>query len=520
MCIDKSTIFRVCIKPCRHVSFPRPRRVLVEKRDGKTSCLNAKWRSYVRCMANIYRPRPVKNGLEQFVSRTVIHDGVSRRIAFDPSGEIDSIVSEAATTIGQTRLAQLSEPAYVRGGLRFQTWCHHKSFDAAAGYVSRWLLPPVDVQRLFLDFLSTLGADLKESIEEKEVWHVDAKDDERLAEITEVICGTFHLYAAAVNSGLYPWSNPFEIPKDQRVTRRLPGPAGGSADRPVVTPRFRFRIPMGSASTLRTDSRDMLRDIVPALVRYSAPTPIIMMIKTMIVGLARIREQANLSILDWWEESEFGEAIATTSKGTGRRRIKAQRFTPEHREELHVYFDGDRRRLDANGWGIEEWTQFLRDPTVRVSVRRRAAANAPLFPTARGGFYSRSGILDYWYRPAMKAAGLPTRTHYIRHCGVNDFLAYIEARSDLTHEEKEAARITFARDMGWRWPLAMLEHYSLPQRKDAEIAASSSWLRDRHDRLNDLRKGLGNIINIKPESITKSERDLSRLVRHRVAMAA
>ena len=87
-------------------------------------------------------------------------------------------------------------------------------------------------------------------------------------------------------------------------------------------------------------------------------------------------------------------------------------------------------------------------------------------------------------------------------------------------EEKEAARITFARDMGWRWPLAMLEHYSLPQRKDAEIAASSSWLRDRHDRLNDLRKGLGNIISIKPESITKSERDLSRLVRHRVAIAA
>lgn len=468
-------------------------------------------------MTNIYRPRPVKNGVQQFSSRTLTNGGVSMRIAFDPSGEIDTIVSHAATTIGQTRLAVLSEPAYVRGGLRFQSWCHHNG--GGNEDISPWQLPPVDVRRLFIDFLVSIGAKLEESAEEKEVWHIDADEEDRLAEITQAICGTFHLYAAAAIAGLYPWSNPFEIPKDERITRRLPGAASGSAERPLVTPRFRFRIPMGSASTLRTDSRDMLRDIVPALVRYGAPQQIIMMIKTMIIGLARIREQANLSLLDWWEESEFGEAIATTSKGTRRRRIKAQRFTPEHREELVAYFDGDRQRLDPNGWTLEEWTSFMRDPTVRVSVRRRAAANAPLFPTARGRFYSRSGILDYWYRPAMKAAGLPTRTHYIRHCGVNDFLAYVEGRSDLTHEEKEAARLTFARDMGWKWPEAMLEHYSLPQRKEAEIAASASWLRDRHERLNDLRSGIGNVVSL-PEPVTKNDRGLSRLMRHRTTALA
>lgn len=472
-------------------------------------------------MTSIYRPRPATGERLRYTAHSATVDGVATRIAFDPRGEIDSIISSAATTIGETGLAVLSEPAYVRGALRFETWCFHTLGETSAVALSPWKSPPKDVLDLFSDFLRGWGAGVKleRSTSEKDVWHVEVTDEGMLPEVSAAICGTFHLYAAASDTGLYAWPNPFEVPTEDRTTRRIPGPAGGTAPLPTITPRFRFRIPMGSASALRTDARDMLRDILPALEAYGAPPAIVMMIATMIEGLARISEQIALSVLDWWDETMFGQAIATTSKGRRRRRVKAQRFTPQHHAALVEYFDTARTRLDPNGWTLEQWRAFLTDPTIGKAERRRAAARAPLFPNARGGFYSRSGVLDHWYRPAMRAAGLPTRTHYIRHCGVNDFLAYIEARPDLTAEEKIAARLAFAKAMGWKWPEAMLERYSLPQRKEADIAATADWLQDRHARLNDLRSGAGTVVPIAPR-VPGGERGLSRLVRHRVAQAA
>ena len=115
----------------------------------------------------------------------------------------------------------------------------------------------------------------------------------------------------------------------------------------------------------------------------------------------------------------------------------------------------------------------------------------------------------------MRAAGLPTRTHYLRHSGVNDFLAYIDARPDLTPEEKDAAKLEFGRAMGWKWPLAMLERYSLPARKAAQVAAATDWLAQRRQQQEAIVAGLG-----RPAPATKptsNDRQLSRLVKYSIS---
>jgi hypothetical protein len=289
----------------------------------------------------------------------------------------------------------------------------------------------------------------------------------------------------------------------------LPGETHGGM---LIVPRFRFRIPRTEGSPLRTDPSDHVINIIPALIAAGTPIAIIMMIKVMIEGLARIAEEIRVSIWDWWNASQFGNQIDTTSKRSRGRRVKVQSITDELVTELSEYGNKERVVLDERGWSIEQWRAFLTDSTISMKERRIAAKKAPLFPARHKRFYSRSGVIDNWYRPAMRIAKLPTRTHYIRHSGVNDFLTYIDARHDLDPAEKDAAKLQFGQTMGWRWPLAMLERYSLPARKAAQLVAATDFLTHRRKQQELIAAGLG--LPAHATKLTQDDRQLSRLVKY------
>ena len=235
-----------------------------------------------------------------------------------------------------------------------------------------------------------------------------------------------------------------------------------------------------------------------------------MIIKTMIEGLARISEQLRLTVWDWWTASQLGAEVATPNKGDRERRTKIQSFSPEHTADLQVWFDVDRRALDPD---------FLSDPTRTKAERRAKAIRSPLFPTANGGFHTRSSVVDRWYRPAMKAAGLPTRTHYLRHAGVSSFLSHLRRREDLTPEQKKAVALQFAIDMGWKWPERMLEGYSAPERQIAKIEARKTWREERQKGLEALLSGLGSVEqDRRPEAANDMAR--SSIMRHILKEAA
>lgn len=419
------------------------------------------------------------------------------------------VLGEAFTRMHDAGLSSTTVSGYARGALAF--FSHRRRMLGSTTVQS--LLPwssPHDLRMAFRDFLVSLDATAEPSTTETDVWHVKVKE-ERASEVIQSVCGVFHAFESLVHAGVLP-ANPFEVPMADRRARRLPG-SHNMKSAPLITPRFRFRIPASAASALRTDSGRHIALIVPALIAFGVPVSIVIMIKTMIEGLARISEQCRITVWDYWDASRFGDAIDTTNKGEGDARVKVQVFSLEHVGELLIFFDGPRRALDPEGWGLEEWRDYLSDETLPLRIRKAKAMASPLFPKQNGGFYAKSGVVDRWYRPAMKAAGLPTRTHYMRHAGVNAFLAWI-AQQEMTEEQKDAARLEFARGMGWKWPEVMLARYSLPERRHAAFEVRRSWLAARVENEKALADGHGRPpAEVVPMSA--ADRSMSRLVKFR-----
>lgn len=442
--------------------------------------------------------------------RVVGPDG-ERCVVLDTVGEIAPLASVPIERMSEGGLAQATVPRYGRGFLTFLDDVAIHGMATASGAYTPWS-PPPDVVALFKDCIRRLGGTLEESTDEPGVYHVSVEEEEKRDGVVAAICGVFHFYDAAVKAGVYAWANPFEIPFEDRKPRMLPGETHGGM---FIVPRFRFRIPRTEGSPLRTDPSDRVLDIIPALIAAGAPIAVIMMIRLMIEGLARIAEQIRISIWDWWKASQFGNQIDTTNKRSRGRRVKLQSITDELVAELLKFGNNERVALDERGWTLDQWRTFLTNPTISMKERRIAAKKAPLFPARHKRFYSRSGVIDNWYRPAMQAANLPSRTHYIRHSGVNDFLTYIDGREDLTPAEKDAAKLEFGKAMGWKWPLAMLQRYSLPARKAAQLVAATDWLAHRRQQQELIAAGLGRPAPaIKP---TQDDRQLSRLVKYAVS---
>ncbi|QXQ07294.1 hypothetical protein KX816_04485 [Sphingosinicellaceae bacterium] len=462
-------------------------------------------------MPNIYRPAPRMNGRRRHTLHRVTGDAGPRYVVLDPHGGIAPLAAALITKMREGRLAVATVPVYARGALVFLDDVSHNAMSTAPGAYTPWS-PPCDVIELFKDCIRRLGGKLEESTVEPGVYHVTVEEEDDHDGVVAAICGVFHYYDAAVKAGVYEWANPFEIPLEHRVHRSIPGVAG----RFTVLPRFRFRMPRAEGSPLRTDPSDRVHDVVPALIAAGAPIAVVMMIKLMIEGLARIAEQIRLNLWDWWNASQFGSLIETTNKGGRGRRTKQQAITSALVAELLHYANNERVLLDRNGWSLDRWRQFLTDPTRSMKERRMAAKKAPLFPARHKGFYSRSGVIDNWYRSAMRVAGLPSRTHYLRHSGVNDFLAYIEARDDLTPEEKRAAKLEFAKSLGWAWPEAMLERYSLPARKAAQLVTATEWLAHRHRQQELIMAGLGRPPRAASLKSTSCDGQLSRLVKYAI----
>ena len=389
-------------------------------------------------------------------------------------------------------------------------------------YLQTVLAEPHQVRASVAACIREHGGKISASRDENLVWQVSS-DSEHTDCVNKIICGTFHLYSALIAAGLYAYPHPLEVPLADRTLRRLPGSKGS----PIMSPRFRFRIAPPANSALRTDSSRFIPLIIPALIEFGAPPPIIMMTEVMIEGFARGGEEPRLTVFDWWTGSQFETEIDTPNKGDGELRSKFQSIQPKRRDRLEHYFDHDRIKIardrealapwhellfppprgnvseaataidEPRGHTLATWRKFLSDPRIPLKDRQRVARQAPLFPNHRGGFYTRSGFVDTWYRPAMKAAGLPTRTHYPRHCGINDFLTYVRGL-DISEPLKQLYRLEFAKSIGWKWPLVMLERYSLPERRQAQISVARAFHQQRSEMLAALAGGAGSILTSPP----------------------
>lgn len=230
---------------------------------------------------------------------------------------------------------------------------------------------------------------------------------------------------------------------------------------------FRPRLEIGSVRTTRKPA-DVAR-VLQAL-RASCPPQVIMLFELMAVGLARVSEQARLSVWDW-AQSGFDLTLATPNKGDGFRRSKTQLITAPLWGRMIHWFDHVRK--DPNGLDREAYLRLARTPQGRVRM-----SETPLFPNHRGGFYTYSGLVDYHFRPAMTGDLAHTVTHALRIAGVNEFIAWVEAKP-LSRAEKEQEKAKFAVHMGWRWPDKMIEYYGAPHNLAQSAATAAAFAAER-----------------------------------------
>lgn len=370
---------------------------------------------------------------------------------------------------------------YLRNGLRLFDYHHHLMTTTGCAYDP--LGEPEDVLLLVIDFLR---ANRCTASEKGGVWYIDAPAAER-HDVLLVILGLFALFEGLRAEGVYRHRHPLKMAGDgARVVKRL-----NDGSEVMVRPgRTLIRVRGLAGSVGRVAEPDLVERMIAALVAAGVPASILMMMRTMSIALARLSEQCLLSMLDYWNASEFGDEVDTVNKGSRLVRTKRQIWDGDHTVSIHGFIDAERALLDPDG-------RTLRDFRLLAAKEDWAAlAAAPLFPTAayrlrpEAGFYTPGGVADVHLRPAFDAAGLlGVGSHHMRHGGVTRFLRWLKSLG-LTHAEEMEWKAWFGAYMGWAsWEL-MIEHYSQPFREEDRRERAHQWLRGAAPILTAIRAGM------------------------------
>lgn len=431
---------------------------------------------------------------------------LNKLYVLDPAGKVDTRLGKAAAMFRHVGVSETNTLALIRGGLRFFDFCWHRMQTSALPFSP--FDPEDKVRLLFTAALQRLEAITTSKSSDPDIVHVGGSDSV-LGIVKDMIPGTAAFYEAMIRNQHYSFANPIILPESRRQLCFVPMPGGGRGERRVLTKYF-FRSAGVERPAPRTDDPSLVDKVIEAVegfIRF--PKALIMLLKLAIWGLARLRELTKLRVWDWWKASEFGELIDCSNKGRDEEDAKQLLITSDLVDEFTAWFNADRKPLDRHGRSLDEWREFLRDETKTMAQRMREAKETPLFPNARKGFHSPSGVRDVWYRPAMKAAGLPTRFHYLRHAGINDFIDFVNAM-EIDEGERERLKLEFGSHLGWAWPERMMAWYSEPTRRQREIRVASLHQQDRRANLKRIADG-----HIPPRrrdhtSVAQSKRD-SRL---------
>lgn len=387
-------------------------------------------------------------------------------------GEIDVPLTLAARSL-HTHISLGSIPSYLRAGAAL-----FGAVDAvrrrSGSTTTAWSEPRL-AKLLWRETLEAMGCSLKYSDEKK--YYLVTPPAGRDSVVRKGLSAAMHLYSCAVEREVAAL-NPLKI--------REPMFRGD--------PVSLFRLPM-TVGSVRTTKQPPDVNAVLACLRGNVPVNVEMMFELMAEGLARIMEQATLTVWDW-AQHDFGPLIATPDKWDNYQRTKEQHVTPILLGRMLHWFD--HQRIDPKGR-----TRAVYERLRRSRVGQDEMMSTPLFPNNRGGFYTYSGIVDVWFKPALTAELRGTVTHGIRIAGVNAFIAWVNADESLSEEQKQAEKAKFAAAMGWRWADKMLAYYGAPENRNEVAQLMGRWAHHRHENLKRLAESPEELIAKRSAPTTK-----------------
>jgi integrase len=176
----------------------------------------------------------------------------------------------------------------------------------------------------------------------------------------------------------------------------------------------------------------------------------------------RVSEAVGLSLHDWATRNFLQEAQAF-NKGSHGRRVKFIRFSAATAKLLRRCFDTERRQLDRNRYGLDDYV-------TRAKERGLDLNHVPLFLSSRGARLTPKAFREGCWNPACHLAGIEADVHQTRHWYVTQAIRriYESARSESEINRRLRELIEY---MGWKsgWEtLQAYQHYFDPQRH-AEI---------------------------------------------------
>jgi integrase len=176
-------------------------------------------------------------------------------------------------------------------------------------------------------------------------------------------------------------------------------------------------------------------------------------VRTLFESGARISEVIGLTAADW-AVSRFLNQFSARNKGSLGIRTKRLAISHGLANLYRRYFDdAERGRLawDLRHHSTHDLQRILSEDPSRLSI-------IPLFITERGTPMTNNLFRDYYWRPALRAAGVHAHPHQARHWFVTNALRSIEETASGEQDQRRR-KDELIRYMKWRSGEKMLDAY-------------------------------------------------------------
>ena len=367
--------------------------------------------------------------------------------------------------------------AYMREVVALANWA---LMDQVA-IANEWTLhgPPASVRNLIREYLC-VGARCKITIRPDTlgltVAHVEKAGDTRV-NVRTLLAALKRFYELLISQSLYPHQNPL-IHQDaeqmaaqvqslyQQAIRssegRYPMPPQSGVDRPAPNLRLSanyFRCIRDKWIPETIDDPDFPHLVYAAGKQYGWGLRELCVVRTLFESGARISEVFGLTAADW-SHSHFNNIFSAPNKGSHGRRTKLLLVAPPTAKLYRKYFNDattGRNARDPEKLTLGQLESLLRsDPTRLASI--------PLFLTSRGKAMSAQLFRDYYWKPALQAAGIDADPHLARHWFVTNAMRNIEGscKNEVELLRRKAELIQY---MAWRSGEQTLATYEHLQRR-------------------------------------------------------
>ncbi|MFP5304491.1 MAG: hypothetical protein ACLGI7_01545, partial [Gammaproteobacteria bacterium] len=378
----------------------------------------------------------------------------------DPVGRPHPELTLYANKAGES-LSRRSVPVYLGEIVRAFGWAHRDPILSDAGVTL--LGSPSDVRRILWDYLTAdCRCLLRERRDRNTVHSITVRStDETRVSVKVTLSALKHFYHVLNSAGVYGEPNPLvsaELERDleHRIEvmqrdfesahgRHSPRNSGGVDDNWAHRLRYStnyFQLIDGDWKPKIIADPKLHILIYRAGHRFGWGLREQVIARILLEAGPRGFEVAGRTLSDWLPHDCL-QKLESASKGSNDKRVKTLAFSTATANLLRRYWDTERASHERGPY--KTLAQFRR----AVDRKELKPESVPIFLSHSGRPYSIATFRDYYWRPALEAAGLRCQIQQTRHWFVTRALTLIDETSK-SEVERRRRRDNLIKYMKWR----------------------------------------------------------------------